>query len=214
MQPQAASNSGPGELEPAPVQHQISGGYRHLLTALASRAHRFGSRDPEAAAQEALTRSWENTKSKAALEFYFRNDVAPHAAAPAWSLDQLLAWLHVVLRYVVSEERGRVAYRMEVSLDRHSEAWNERSLPEPSDPGANQLHQLLQRELESILSECFPKLDSEYQAVLRLRGAGMKYDEIAVRLGQKENTVATWLSRAIRDLAGCIKRRMQRIGKK
>jgi RNA polymerase sigma factor (sigma-70 family) len=103
---------------------------------------------------------------------------------------------------------------MEVSLDRHSEAWNERSLPEPSDPGANQLHQLLQRELESILSECFPKLDSEYQAVLRLRGAGMKYDEIAVRLGQKENTVATWLSRAIRDLAGCIKRRMQRIGKK
>src|ERR1051326_8778936 len=161
MQPQAASNSGPGGLEPAPEQHQISGGYRHLLTALASRAHRFGSRDPEAAAQEALTRSWENTKSKAALEFYFRKDVAADVAPPTWSLDQLLAWLHTVLRYVVSEERDRVAYRVEVSFDRDSDGWDERSIPEPSDPGADQLHQLLQRELESILSECFPKLDSE-----------------------------------------------------
>jgi RNA polymerase sigma factor (sigma-70 family) len=181
---------------------------------LASRAHRFGSRDPEAAAQEALTRSWENTKSQAALEFYFREDVAADASPPMWSLDQLMAWLHTVLRYVVSEERGRVAYRVEVSLDRGPDVSDERSIPEPSDPGADQLHQLLQRELESILSECFPKLDSEYQSVLRLRGAGMKYEEIAARLGQKENTIATWLSRGIRDLTGCVKRRTQRIGKK
>ena len=213
MQPQAG-NSGPGELESAPVRHEISGDYRRLLTVLASRAHRFGSRDPESAAQEALTRSWENTKSQAALEFYFHEDVSADATPPAWSLDQLLAWLYAVLRYVVSEERGRVAYRMEVSLDRGSDGSDERSIPEPPDRSADQLQQLLQRELESILSECFPKLDSQYQAVLRLRGAGMKYDEIAARLGQRENTIATWLSRAVRDLAGCVKRRTQRIGKK
>ena len=212
MQPQAG-NSGPGELESAPVRHAIPGDYRRLLIVLASRAHRLGSRDPEAAAQEALTRSWENTKSQAALDFYFREDIADDVAAPAWSLDQLLAWLHTVLRYVVSEECGRSAYRMEVSLDRGSDAWDERNVSEPSHPGADQLHQLLQRELESILSECFPKLDSEYQAVLRLRGAGMKYDEIAARLGQKENTIATWLSRGIRDLAGCVKRRTQGLGR-
>jgi len=213
MQPQAG-NSGSGELESAPVQHAISGDYRRLLAVLASRAHRLGSRDPEAAAQEALTRSWENSKSQAALEFYFREDVAADVFPPPWNLDQLLAWLHTVLRYVVSEERSRVAYRTEVSLDGGSDAWDRRSIPEPWDTGADQLHQLLQRELESILGECFPKLDSEYQAVLRLRGAGMKYDEIASRLGQRENTIATWLSRAVRELAGCVKRRTQRVGKK
>lgn len=212
MQPQAG-NSGPGELESAPVRHTISGDYRRLLTVLASRAHRLGSRDPEAAAQEALTRSWENAKSQAALEYYFHEDVAADSTLPEWNLGQLLAWLHTVLRYVVSEERSRVAYRTEVSLDRGSDGRDESSIFEPSDPRADQLHQLLKRELEAILSECFPKLDSEYQAVLRLRGAGMKYDEIAARLGQRENTIATWLSRAIRDLAGCVRRRTQRVGK-
>jgi RNA polymerase sigma factor (sigma-70 family) len=201
----------PGELESAPLRDEVAGNYRRLLTVLASRAHRFGSRDPEAAAQEALSRSWENTKSRAALEFYFREYVAAEATPPGWSLDQLLAWLHTVLRYVVSEERSRVAYRMEVSLDRSSDEWAEKSTPEPPDTAANQLHQLLQRELDSILNECFPKLNSEYQTVLRLRGSGMKYDEIAARLGQKENTIATWISRAIRDMAGCIKRRTQRL---
>ena len=212
MQPQAG-NSGPGELESAPVRHAISGDYRRLLKVLASRAHRLGSRDPEAAAQETFTRSWENVKSQAALEYYFREDLVAEVTPPPWSLDQLLAWLHAVLRYVVSEERGRVAYRLEVPLDRGSDSWDERSIPEPSDPNADQLHQLLQRELEWILRECFPKLDSQYQAVLKLRGTGMKYDEIASRLEQKENTIATWLSRAIRELAGCLKRRTQRVSK-
>ena len=209
MQPQA-SNSGPGELESARERHAISGDYRRLLNVLASRAHRLGSRDPEAAAQEAFTRSWENVKSQAALEFYFREDVGAEATPPPWSLDQLLAWLHTVLRYVVSEERNRISYRLENSLDQGSEEYEEARTPEPRDTRAGQLEQLLQRELESIVSECFPKLDSGYQSVLKLRGSGLRYDEIASRMGQKENTIATWLSRAIRDLARCVSRRNQR----
>lgn len=211
MQPQAG-NSGPGELESAPVRNEISGDYRRLLRSLASRAHRLGSRDPEAAAQETFARSWENATSQPALEYYFREDLAIDATSPAWSLDQLLAWLHTVLRYVVSEERDRVAYRLEVPLDRQSGEREEKKIPEPPDSSTNQLQQLMERELESILSGCFPKLDPQYRTVLRMRRAGMKYQEIASRLGEKENTIATWLSRAIRDLARCVSRRTQPLG--
>lgn len=209
MQPQAGK-AGPGELESAPVSNEISGDYRRLLNVLASRAHRLGSRDPEAAAQEAFTRSWENLKSQAALEYYFRQDMGAEVTAPPWSLDQLLSWLHTVLRYVVSEERNRISYRLDVSLDQNSESSGAIRIPELRDTRAGQLEQLLQRELESIVSECFPKLDSGYQSVLKLRGSGLKYDEIASRMGEKENTIATWLSRAIRDLARCVNRRTQR----
>lgn len=209
MQSQAG-NSRPGELESAPARNEVSGDYRRLLNALAARAHRLGSRDPEAAAQETFTRSWENAKSHPALEYYFRED-SSGGAVPDWSLEQLLAWLHTVLRYVVSEERSRVAYRLEVPLD-HASGENEvERFSEPSDTSDDQLELLLKRELEAILNECFPKLGSEYQSVLRLRAAGMKYDEIASRLNENENTIATWLSRAIKDLARCVGRRTQRI---
>ena len=206
MQPQAG-NSGPGELEPEPTPNGISGDYRRLLNVLATRAHRLGSRDPEAAAQETFTRSWENVRSQAALEYYFRERVGAEAVPPVWSLDQLLAWLHTVLRYVVSEERNRTSYRLEISLDQSSETYEDTRIPEPRDARASQLERLLQQELESIVSECFPKLDTGYQAVLRLRGSGLKYHEIASRLGEKENTIATWLTRALRDLANCVRRR-------
>lgn len=209
MQPQVG-NSGPGELESAPVRNENSVDYRRLLGVLATRAHRLGSRDPEAAAQETFTRSWENAKSQTALEYYFREDPGGEATPPLWSLDQLIAWLHTVLRYVVSEERNRTSYHMEISLDQKSEAYDDRRFPEPTDTRTGQLERLLQQELESIVSECFPKLDSGYQSVLRLRGTGLRYDEIALRLGEKENTIATWLSRAIRDLARCVSRRMHR----
>ena len=205
-------NSGPGEVESAPVANEISGGYRRLLSTLAVRAHRLGSRDPEAAAQETFTRSWENAASQPALEYYFRDALPGEPATAIWSLDQLLAWLHTVLRYVVSEERSRVSYRLEVPMDHESGEWEVRRTPEPRDTTADQLQQLLQQELTAILDRCFPKLDRDYRAVLRMRGAGMKYDEIASRLGIKENTVATWLSRGIRDLAQCIKRRTQQAG--
>jgi DNA-directed RNA polymerase specialized sigma24 family protein len=58
--------------------------------------------------------------------------------------------------------------------------------------------------------ECLPALDSEYRQVLSLRASGLKYDEIAVRLGVNENTVATWVSRGIRTLAQYVRRRVDR----
>lgn len=210
MQPRTV-NSGSVEVHSVPSRNEIWDEYRRLLGSLAARAHRLGSRDPDGAAQETLARSWGNATSQPALKYYFGWDLPTETAEPAWSLEHLLAWLHAVLRYVVSEERNRVAYRLEVSLDDDDRSWSETRLSEPSDTSADQLQQLMRREFESILGECFPKLDSRYRSVLRMRGTGMKYDEIASRLREKENTIATWMSRGIRDLARCVGRRTRRV---
>src|SRR5271163_2039485 len=87
--------------------------YRRLLNALGSRARRMGSRDPESAAQETLKRSLENALSQPAIEYYFSEELPVDAAPPAWPLDQLMAWLHGVLNFVVLEEHNRMSNRRE-----------------------------------------------------------------------------------------------------
>src|SRR5271167_3298063 len=104
--------------------------YRRLLTALASRARWLGSRDPESAAQETLTRSLGNPNSQASIEFYFGEELDPSLAAPAWPLDQLLAWLHGVLHFVVREEHNRASSRREFGSD-HAMDRLERADPAP-----------------------------------------------------------------------------------
>jgi RNA polymerase sigma factor (sigma-70 family) len=200
MGPQA-DHRAEGERQPdAGAQH------RRLLAILASRARKFGSRDPESAAQEALKRSLENANSQPAVEYYFGESLPEGAEPPAWPLDQLLAWLHGVVRYVVREEHNRAGFRREVPRE-----FSGAPSLEPVDPAPDQLDALLQRELHGIVSGCFPKLDREYQTVLRMRVDGMKYGEIAGRLGISENTVATWVSRGIRALAQCVRRRTERV---
>ena len=172
--------------------------YRRLASVLASRARRFGSRDPEGAAQEALRRSLENPKSQAAIEYYFGGE-ASAAAPPEWLLDQLLAWLHRVLQNVVREERDRLGFHREVSASPVSDRAD-------ASPGA--LDALVERETQAIVAECFATLDRDYREVLALRLEGLKYGEIARRLGVNENTVATWMSRGIRELGRRIRKRM------
>lgn len=173
--------------------------YRRLASVLASRARRFGSRDPEGAAQEALRRSLENAKSQAAIEYYFGGEASPAALTPEWPLDRLLAWLHRVLQNVVREERDRLGFRREVSAFPVSD-------PADASPGA--LDALVERETRTIVAECFATLDRDYRDVLKLRLEGLKYGEIARRLGVNENTVATWMSRGIRELGRRIRKRM------
>src|SRR5689334_1381276 len=84
--------------------------YHKLVAGLAARAARLGSRDAEGAAQEALKRSLANAVSRTAVEYYFHERPPAPVGVPAWPLEQLLAWLHGVLRFVVSEERARVSY--------------------------------------------------------------------------------------------------------
>ena len=55
---------------------------------------------------------------------------------------------------------------------------------------------------------CFPKLDREHRQVLTMRVDGLKYGEIASRLGVNENTVATWISRGIRELGRHVRQRL------
>jgi RNA polymerase sigma factor (sigma-70 family) len=172
--------------------------YRRLTSALTSRAARLGSRDPESAAQEALRRSLENRKSQPAVAYYF-SDESPEGPAPEWPLDQLLAWLHGVLKYVVREEQSRVGFRREVAAH---------SISEPADASSDTLDEMIQRETRAIVDDCFATLDRDYREVLTLRMDGLKYSDIARRMGVNENTVATWVSRGIRELGRRIRQRM------
>jgi RNA polymerase sigma factor (sigma-70 family) len=178
--------------------------YRRLLNALGSRARRMGSRDPESAAQETLKRSLENSLSQPAIEYYFSEELPGEASPPAWPLDQLMAWLHGVLHFVVLEEHNRASSRREFSDGRPE--------GDRADPAPDQLDALIQRELQQIVVECMPALDADYQRVLKMRANGLKYGDIAQRLGVSENTVATWVSRGIRTLAQCVRRRTQPLG--
>jgi len=181
-----------------PIPRDAVSDYRRLASALAFRAARLGSRDPESAAQEALRRSLENRKSQPAVSYYFGEE-SPMGAEPDWPLDQLLAWLDGVLRYVVREEQSRVGFRREVSAI---------SISEPADTSADALAGMIQRETQAIVADCFATLDREHRDVLTLRMYGLKYVEIARRMGVNENTVATWVSRGIRDLGRRIRKRM------
>jgi RNA polymerase sigma factor (sigma-70 family) len=172
--------------------------YRRLASALASRATRLGSRDPESAAQETLRRSLENQKSQPAVAYYFGEE-SPAGATPEWPLDQLLAWLHGVLQYVVREEQSRVGFHREVSVIPASE---------PADTSADALEGMIQRETRAIVADCFATLDRDYRSVLTLRMDGLKYGEIARHMGVNENTVATWVSRGIGELGRRIRKRM------
>ncbi len=171
--------------------------YRRLASALASRASWLGSRDPEAAAQEALRRSIENPKSQSAVAYYFSDAQQP----PEWPLDQLLAWLHGVLQFVVREEQSRQAFRRESPA---------RALSDPADSSISVLEAIIDREMDTILKDCFSKLDNDYKQVLELRMGGLKYNQIAERLGMNENTVATRVSRGIRELGQRMRKRIGR----
>jgi RNA polymerase sigma factor (sigma-70 family) len=177
--------------------------YRRLLNALGSRARRMGSRDPESAAQETLKRSLENPLSQPAIEYYFIEELPLDAAPPAWPLDQLMAWLHGVLHFVVLEEHNRASNRREFGGD------NTMQRLDRADPAPDQLDALIQKELQQIVVECLPALDADYQRVLKMRANGLKYGDIAQRMGVSENTVATWVSRGIRTLAQCVRKRTQ-----
>ena len=206
MSPQAGHSVAGEPLAVLPV-HDGASEYRRLLARLASRARQLGSLDPEGAAQEALKRSLENVNSQPAIEYYFSEVPPAGVEPPEWPLDQLFAWLHGVLYYVVREERSRVSYRREVSIGSMGSEWDGKPPLDPADPAPNQLDALIQKELHGIVVDCVPMLDREYRTVLRMRVDGLKYGEIASRLGVNENTVATWVSRGIRDLARSVRRR-------
>ncbi len=199
MSPQAGPPVA-GERRPKPPARDAASEYRRLLATLAAKARWLGSRDPESAAQETLTRSIENPASHLAVEYYFGQDPPDALNVPDWPLDHLLAWLHAVLRYVVREERSRAAF--------HREAPASESYLDPADPATDPLEAMIEQELRAIVVNCFPKLDREQRQVLTMRVDGLKYGEIASRLGVNENTVATWISRGIRELGRHVRQRL------
>lgn len=199
MSPQAGPPVG-GDRLPKPPARDAANEYRRLVATLAAKARRHGSRDPESAAQETLTRSLKNPASHAAVEYYFSQNPPDGLNIPDWPLDHLLAWLHAVLRYVVREERSRAGFQREVPVGE--------GYLDPADPATGQLECMIEQELRAIVVDCFPKLEREHQQVLTMRVDGLKYGEIASRLGVNENTVATWASRGIRELGRSVRKRM------
>jgi RNA polymerase sigma factor (sigma-70 family) len=187
---------------PQPVAVRgASSDYLKLVATLASRAVRMGSRDAEGAAQEALKRSLALPASRAAIEYYVHEHPPTGLGIPDWPLEQLFAWLHGVLRFVVREESARVSYRREV-LAIDADALDVR------DPSPDQLDLLIDDERQTIVRECLSTLGDEYRRVLTLRAQGLKYTEIASRLGVNENTVATWVRRGTRAVAEQVRERM------
>jgi RNA polymerase sigma factor (sigma-70 family) len=61
--------------------------------------------------------------------------------------------------------------------------------------------------LQGIVRECLSGLGTDYRRVLTLRASGLKYAEIATHLGVSENTVATWIRRATREMAQHVRER-------
>ena len=168
--------------------HDATRAYRKLVGVLTARAARLGSCDAEAAAQEALKRSLANAKSREAIDYFFDTDPPAGTPAPEWPLDQLLAWLHGVLRFVVREERARLRFRRETSGGSIDPSLARDASPDP-------LARLIDRQERSIVRESLAELGDDYRTVLILRISGLKYADIAARLGVSENTVATWVRR-------------------
>ncbi len=189
-----------GEQLPKPPARDAANEYRRLVATLSAKARWLGSRDPESAAQETLTRSLENPASQTAVEYYFSENPPGGLNNPGWPLDHLLAWLHAVLRYVVREERARAGFQREAPAGE--------SYLDSADPAAGPLEALIEQELRAIVVDCFPKLEREQRQVLTMRVDGLKYGEIASRLGVNENTVATWISRGIRELGRHVRQRL------
>lgn len=187
--------------QPVVAVRDASSEYRKLVSALASRATRMGSRDAEAASQEALRRSLANPASRAAIDYYFQEHPPAGPGAPDWPLEQLFAWLHGVLRFVVREESARMSSRREV-LVLDADALDVR------DPSPDQLDLLIDDEQQTIVRECLSSLGEDYRRVLTLRAKGVKYTEIASRLGVSENTVATWVRRGTSAVAQHVRERM------
>jgi RNA polymerase sigma factor (sigma-70 family) len=202
---------GSGDVTCLAPMRDIRHDFHRLHRVLVSRARWLGSRDAESAAQETLARSLRNPVSQAAIEYYFSDELPTDAPAPEWPLDQLLAWLHGVLTFVVREEHSRASNRREVLLGGSDAESSSRTMSalDPADPAPDQLDILIRKEMQQIVVECLPALEPEYRAVLKMRAEGLKYDEIAVRLGTNENTVATWVSRGIKTLAQRVRRRTQ-----
>jgi RNA polymerase sigma factor (sigma-70 family) len=184
---------------PEPLVTPPATDYRKLLTVLASRAARLGSRDPEAAAQEAVRRTLASAKSRPAMEFYFHERESD--LTPEWSLVQLLAWLHGVLRFVVREERARAGAQREQLAAGDD-------FPDPMDPSPSQLDQLIGHEQRTIVQECLAELNADHRKALSLRLQGENYAAIAVRLGTNINTVATWLRRGSLELVEQVRARL------
>jgi RNA polymerase sigma factor (sigma-70 family) len=183
------------------ARHNTATEYRKLVRTLAAKAARMGSNDAEAAAQEALKRSLAHRLSRGAMEFYFQDDPPAGVAAPEWRFDQLLAWLHGVLRFVVSEERARMSFRREVPVD-------DMDALDAHDHEPSRLERLIDDQQQSIVRECLAELTDDYRTVLTLRMEGLKYADIAERLGVNENTVATWLRRGTRAAIERIRARL------
>src|SRR5262249_25290105 len=76
------------------------------------------------------------------------------------------------------------------------------------DQEPSRLDRLIDDQQQRIVRECLAELTDDYRTVLTLRMEGLKYADIAARLGVNENTVATWVRRGTRAAIGRIRARL------
>ena len=176
--------------------------YRRLMANLTRKAAAMGASDAEGAAHEALTRALKHPVSGPSITAQLEPQAPAGATSNLFSPTDLLAWLHVVLFNVVSEERSRASYR------RERFAYNESAFEVP-DPAPSQLDTLLRQESNQALAakvrDGVATLSDDWRRVLQLRAQGVKQAEIAQRLGIPRATVATWTRRALLRLTQLVR---------
>lgn len=119
-----------------------------------------------------------------------------------WPPHILIAWLYRTVEFVVLEQRRKG--RRESGLSDES---MEHDIPDLSR-GSDDL--VMDQQWNELLVECLGKLGPEYRAVLELRiTEGLKYSEIAERLGENINAVATKLARGMKTLGQQMQRRLK-----
>ncbi len=200
MSPQAGPPVA-GERLPKPPARDAANEYRRLVATLAAKARWLGSRDPESAAQETLTRSLENPASQARSNTTSARIRRTVCTIPSGR--STISWPGCMPCSATLFARNAVV-RVSSARCRSAKAiWTQ------PIPATGPLEAMIEQELRAIIVNCFPKLDREQRQVLTMRVNGLKYGEIASRLGVNENTVATWVSRGIRELGRSVRKRMR-----
>jgi RNA polymerase sigma factor (sigma-70 family) len=160
---------------------------------LAVKAQHLGSPDCESAAQEAVLRALENPLAERAFRFYYAASGTALQLMPEWSVGRLEAWLFVTVRFVVSEQRRKMAAPGNGALD-------------PAAPGPDALDSLLASERKDKFNRCLACLKPNERRALLLYHDGRKYSDIAREMGTSENSVASWIKRGRERLLQCVRR--------
>ena len=179
--------------------------YSKLLSRLSVWARRWGSRDPEDDAHRAVLIGLRHARFGRALQAL---DDQPGESEEVEQklVQETIAWLHGVVKYVVLEGLRRASAQREVAIV---------DAPgfDAPDGSLDPLDQAINAESSGILRDCLATLEPNVRQALRMWARGYSLAEIAAALGKKQSTVTNWIYReGLPKLSRCFHARDARRG--